>query len=409
MIIGIAWRNIFRHKKRTALTAMIISIGVIMVILFGGATSAFKKVMVGQITDSMIGHIQVHKKGYMMNVDTQPLDMTIKSKLEKKLYNEFKNIPEITEISPRLKFNGMLSNYDKSVAMKIAAVDPVKEAVVSPALAERINGIDDFAKLKKGEIVISEIIAKSMKLKKGDEIVLIGTNAAGSVNGVTLKIAGISELAIGPDGKSGYMHLDDAKELLRMDEVLELALRVDKLENVEPVTAKLNSLAETNFINKEGKPAIEVHPWTKLTNFTGTLTIIDVMALFLKVILIFIVLFSIMNIMIMAVYERIGEIGTISAIGTLPGTITVMFMWEGFFLGILSSAVGSIIGIIINYGVSAMNITYKFSRNIITLKPEVSITEVMVIIATITVISIVASLVPAHKASKLEPVEALRG
>jgi putative ABC transport system permease protein len=248
-----------------------------------------------------------------------------------------------------------------------------------------------------------------MKLKKGDEIVLIGTNAEGSVNGVTLKIAGISELAIGPDGKAGYMHLDDAKELLRMEEILELALRVDKLENVDIVTEKLNSLANSTFINKDGKAAIEIHPWTKLTNFTSTLTIIDVMAVFLKVILIFIVLFSIMNMMIMAVYERIGEIGTISAIGTLPGTITSMFMWEGFFLGIISSTVGSIIGIIINYGVSAMNITYKFSRNMITLKPEISLNEIITVIITITIISIIASLIPAYKASKLEPVEALRG
>lgn len=409
MIIGIAWRNIFRHKKRTALTAMIISIGVVMVILFGGATTAFKKVMVGQITDSMLGHVQIHKKGYMMNVDTQPLDMTIKTKLENKLYTDLNNMPEVVEISQRLKFNGMVSNYDKSVAMKITAVNPEKEAIVSPTLADRINGIDDFSSLQRGEVVISTIIAKSMQLELGDEIVLIGTNADGSVNGITLVIAGISELAIGPDGKSGYMHLDDAKNLLRMNEILELALRIDTLENVEFVADKLNTLAETSYVNKEGKPAIEIHPWTKLTNFTSTLTIIDVMALFLKVILIFIVLFSIMNIMIMAVYERIGEIGTISAIGTLPSTIVSMFMWEGLFIGILSSTLGSIIGIIINYGISAMNITYKFSRNMITLKPEISINEIIIVIITITLISIIASLVPAYKASKLEPVEALRG
>ena len=115
-----------------------------------------------------------------------------------------------------------------------------------------------------------------------------------------------------------------------------------------------------------------------------------------------------MNIMIMAVYERIAEIGTISAIGTIPSTITAIFMWEGLFLGLLSSILGSIIGVVINYVVSAMNISYKFSRNTIVLKPEVSVKEILVIIITITLISLVASLVPAYKASKLEPVDALR-
>ena len=72
----------------------------------------------------------------------------------------------------------MVSNYEKSVAMKVIAVNPEKEVIVSPALTDRINGLDDFSKFNRGEIIISEIIAKSMDLKKGDEIVLIGTNAA---------------------------------------------------------------------------------------------------------------------------------------------------------------------------------------------------------------------------------------
>ena len=67
-----------------------------------------------------------------------------------------------------------------------------------------------------------------------------------------------------------------------MDEVLEIALRVDKLENVETVNEQLETLIEDRFVNKDEKVTLEVHPWTKLTNFTGTLTIIDVMALFLK-------------------------------------------------------------------------------------------------------------------------------
>ncbi len=408
MIIGIAWKNIFRHKKRTALTALIISIGVVMVILFSGATAAFKKVMVGEITDSMLGHIQVHKKGYMTNADTQALDMVINTKLEKKLYSELEKMEEIEGFTPRLKFSAMVSNYDKSIAMKIIAIQPEKEKLVSPELTKRINGIEDLSTLKKGTVVISEIVAKSMKLKKGDDIVLVGTNAQGSVNGTTLKIVGIIELATGPEGKSGYMHLEDAKSLLRMEEVLEIAIRVKEIDEVDEINAKIIELINKSFLNKEGKATLEVHPWTKLTNFTSTIVIIDVMSVFLKIILIFIVLFSIMNMMVMAVYERTGEIGTISAIGTPPAVILEIFMWEGLFLGFLSSVAGSIVGLIVNYIISILNISYEFGKSSLLLKPEVSMKEIVITIILITIISVVATLIPAYKASRLEPVDALR-
>lgn len=408
MLIAIAWRNIFRQKKRSSLTAFVIAIGIIMVILFLGASSAFKKVMIGEITDSMLGHIQIHKKGYMMNVDTQPLDMTIESKAEKKLLAELKKIPEITEVAPRLKFNGMVSNYDKSVAMKVAAVSIKEESIVSPNLTQRVEGIESLYNLKNNEIIIPETIAKSMELNIGEEIVFIATNASGSVNGMSYKIAGIISLSLGPEGKTGYIRLDDAKELLRMDENIELAIRVKNIDNVKVVVEQIQGIINQSFLNKNKKPMLEVHPWQSLTNFTSTLSIINIMTLFLQLILIFIVLFSILNIMIMAVYERTKEIGTMAAIGTIPSSILQIFVWEGFFLGIISSSIGSAIGIAINTLISSMNITYHFSRNTLVLKPEVSILNIMVIILLVTLISTGASLFPAIKASKLEPVDALR-
>ena len=98
-------------------------------------------------------------------------------------------------------------------------------------------------------------------------------------------------------------------------------------------------------MNKQGKPIFEVHTWETLSPFFNIARMIDVMTLFIKIMLIAIVLISIMNVMIMAVYERIREIGTIAAIGTLPGKILSMFVIEGFSLGILGAVVGQYRGI----------------------------------------------------------------
>ena len=100
-----------------------------------------------------------------------------------------------------------------------------------------------------------------------------------------------------------------------------------------PFSDRLDGLLAEE-LNQQGKPIFEVHTWEKLSPFFNIARMIDVMTLFIKLMLIAIVLISIMNVMIMAVYERIREIGTMAAIGTLPGKILSLFMIEGFCLGV---------------------------------------------------------------------------
>ena len=113
-------------------------------------------------------------------------------------------------------------------------------------------------------------------------------------------------------------------------------------------------------VNKEGKPIFEVHTWEKLSPFYNIARMIDVMSFFIKLMLIAVVLISIMNVMIMAVYERIREIGTIAAIGTLPGKILSMFVVEGFCLGAMGAVAGNILGLIIILILNRIGITFDF-------------------------------------------------
>ena len=113
--------------------------------------------------------------------------------------------------------------------------------------------------------------------------------------------------------------------------------------------------------------------------------------------------------MIMAVYERIREIGTIAAIGTLPQKILTMFMLEGFSLGVFGVLLGNVIGVSIVFILNIAKITFDFGRQTgITLSPTISFTDVAVISIIVIVISVLASLQPAFKASRMEPIKALK-
>ena len=76
-VIKIAARNLRRYQRRTILTSALITLGVVAVLLFISVTGSFKSMMVGQITDSMIGHLQIHRKGYLASIDNLPLDRNL--------------------------------------------------------------------------------------------------------------------------------------------------------------------------------------------------------------------------------------------------------------------------------------------------------------------------------------------
>jgi putative ABC transport system permease protein len=133
------------------------------------------------------------------------------------------------------------------------------------------------------------------------------------------------------------------------------------------------------------------------------------MTLFIKIMLIAIVLISIMNVMIMAVYERIREIGTIAAIGTLPGKILSMFVIEGFSLGVLGAVVGNVIGLVIVRILDLAKITFDFGRETgLVLSPTLQAWDIVVVSVIVIIVAVLGSLQPALKAARMEPITALR-
>ena len=406
-LLKIAFRNLYRQKRRSLLTIAIISVGVVAVLLFSALSDAFKNMMIGQITDSMLGHLQIHRKGYVSSLDNLPLDKTINAKQMKKIGEILDNIPQVEAYSKRILMGGMLSNYMETTNIKVAGINPKDEAIVTPLLTSRIK---KGAMLKKGEILLPELVTKGMGLKVGQSIVLIVNNADGSVNGQNLTIAGIVESVVGPTGKYGYVHIDDARTVLRMDkpEFSEIAVRLKKIGSLEKVIGQI-ALETAGIKNKEGKPVVEVHSWKKLSPFYNIAQMIDLMSLFINVLLVAIVLISILNVMIMAVYERIKEIGTLMAIGTLPGKIRAMFLLEGLFLGFFGSVAGSIAGVILIVAVKFAHITIAFGRNEnILIDPSIPFNQMALITLISTAVAIVASLQPAIKASHMDPIDALR-
>jgi len=417
-ILTLASRNLLRYQRRTLLTTALIVLGIVAVMVFIAVAGSFKAMMVGQITDSMLGHVQIHRRGYVASIENLPLNLNMSAGQAEKLGGILATTPEVTAWSQRIKFGAGFSNYAETTNIRIVGIDPKNELAVTPLAAGRVRGATagaDF--LRQGEILVPSLLARGMSVKLGDTVVLIATNKDGSVNGKTFKVSGELESVTGPGGRDGYIHIEDARELLRMTtpEVSEIAIRVNDPEATERIS---DALAQTlgapkakdeKAKKKDGGAGLEVHPWQRLTPFANIANMIDLMTLFIKVMLVSIVLISVMNVMVMAVYERIREIGTIAAIGTPPRRVLALFLAEGLILGVLGTVAGTVLSLATIYGINAAKLTFNFGQQQgLPLAPSIGATDVITICVIVVLVAVLASLQPAWKASRMDPVQALR-
>lgn len=404
-ILKLAARNLARYWRRTLLTSGLIILGVVAVLLFIAVSGSFKSLIVGQITDSMLGHLQVHGRGYVASIDNLPLNLNMKPAAVAQVDKALAGEETVVAWSPRLKFGAMFSNFTETTSIRLNGVLPEREAAAMPMLAGRlVQGSVANGLLERGKVLVPEILARGMKLKPGDTVVLVATNLDGSVNGQTFVVQGVLGDVTGPGGRDGYVHLEDARALLRMEqaEVSEIAVRLKTLGALPAARARIaQALA--------GAGRLEVHGWDQLSPFANIARMIDLLDVFIRVMLVGIVLIAVMNVMMMAVYERIREIGMISAIGTPPHRILALFLAEGALLGIAGTAIGVALSLALVAALNVWPVSFAFGRDqVLVLAPALAAADALRIGGIVVVIAILASLQPAWKAARMEPIAALR-
>jgi len=440
-IIKIAIRNLLRFKRRTALTSFLIVLGVALVIVFGGVGNSFKSEVIDSLTGTSLGDIQLHKKGYVSSIDNLPLDRNIPPQAVKMIETTLDANPEIAAYSERIRFGAMISNFQTTTNIRFTGVSPEREIATLPKLLERVQAgggttVDTF--VPPGSIAIPQNLAAGLGLKVGSSVVVVATNKDGSVNGLTLRVGGITENISGPSGRDGFMNIEDARSLLQIDDgqITEVAIRLKNFDKLDSISSRLaqgfgampsagggskgsmqgletgapkNIGAPPSPSGANGNPSgLEVHTWAQLSPFASVAQIITLLLIIVRIVLAFIVLTSILNVMIMSLYERIGEIGTIASMGTTPSKILRLFLTEGLALGVLGAIAGSIVGTAILLVIGAMRSRITFGNMHVVLTPQIPTAEIGLAIVMVVVISALASLQPAIKASRMEPVDALR-
>jgi putative ABC transport system permease protein len=309
-------------------------------------------------------------------------------------------------VAPRIDFYGMVSNGSKSSVFVGSAVDPVAES--SLGFTPRLSSGRDLNPKPEGEVeaLIGAGLAKSMNVKVGDGLTLLAVTSDGALNGVDVQIAGIVS--------SGYAEMDarylritlaSAQRLLQSDRVTNLVVGLDSTANTDAAAAaiapRLNGLPQQMVLKK----------WIDLaTYYLQVRNLFTGIFLFLGIIVFFMVLMASVNTLLMAMFERTREIGTMLAMGTPRLWIVALFMVEATLTGILGAVVGVIGGNLLASLVNAsgLHMPPPPGLNVPIHFHVLHIPALMIGSSLIVIVSLaLASILPAIRASRLQIAEAL--
>jgi putative ABC transport system permease protein len=400
--LRIAFRNIFRQKRRTILTILTMIVGFTLAAVSIGWSDGTYSYIINMFTRNRIGHVQIHHEGYL---DEPSLYKTI---------DDYESVASICEKvkgvetwSPRVESAGLASVGEKSSGVQIMGIDPEREAKATSFDKKIISG-NSLSAEPSHEAVIGKGLAEILEADVGSEIVIISQGADGSIANDLYNIVGIADSGDDvSDRSSCYLHIQDAQSFL----VLE--------GRIHEIVLILSDLGEVNRVIETLKKALqgrklEVTPWQEVARSFYQAMRADQQGMWIMIfVVVLIVAVGVLNTVLMSVLERTREYGLLKAIGTRPNQLFRLVLYESFIIATASVVVGSALGTFANYllSVHGLILSEPFSYGGMKFQEMRSkITAHSLYIPGITVIlsAVLVSVFPAAKAARTASARAMR-
>ena len=404
LFLRLAWRNIWRHRRRMLIVVLSIGLGMALMMFYDGFVAGFEQAIYGNAIKVLGGNIQVHASGYNAAEDQTPLlplanDQTI---IQAALAQ-----PQVVAASRRINTGGMATSREGAFSVSIIGLEPEKELPVS-LVAQHVSA---GRYLRAGDLdmlYIGKGLADTMGVSVGDRITLVGQAIHNQMRQRTMTVGGIYDVGMRDiEKRTVYMALGEAQDLYGLTgQSTEVTISLKQIGQEGAVMQAIRSAA----------PGYEIDSWQ--TNFPEMQAAINtkggVMNIFSFIILI-IAGIGILNLLLMAVYERTREIGLLGALGLKPRQIATLFILEGTLMGLVGLAFGVGLGLLINGILGQVGFDFsKFSTlteytALITdrVYPTLGLDKLLQRGLTVLLVSILASYYPAREAAQSEPAAAL--
>jgi ABC-type lipoprotein release transport system permease subunit len=404
LYLKLAWRNIWRHRRRTIIVVSALGMGVMFMLIYDGMIAGFQDAIYGNAIKVLGGNLRVHAAGYAESTENYPI-LPLPNDLE--VIAAAQALPEVSSAFRRINTGGLATNAEGAFAVGITGIEPELEAPGSP-IPENITEGRYLSADDRDAVLIGKGLALQMNLKPGDRFTLVGQSTHNQMRQRSMTVIGIYDLGVPSlEQKTIYISLAEAQELYNLS------------GQATEVVINLQSIGQENAIARKLAPALgsdELQTWAQA--FPELQTAIETKGSamqFFSLIILLIAGIGVLNLLLMAVFERTREIGLLGALGMKPGQIRILFVFEGIMLGLVGVLVGVALGVGVNALLATVGMDFtKFS----------GMTDYMALISgkiysglalgsilsrglPVLVITILASLIPAREAARHEPAEAL--
>jgi putative ABC transport system permease protein len=402
-LLRMSWRNVWRNWRRTTIAVVAISLGLILLLIFDGMLGGAEQAMYGNVVKLQGGNVQVHAPGYREKANRMPLtpladaEAVVQAALAQ---------PQVVGASRRINTGGMLSSHEGTFPVGIIGIEPEAQAPVG-LLADNIAAGRYLTAQDGDELLIGQALADQLEVGVGDRVTLVGRATHEQMRRRTMTVVGVYSLGI-PDVEKGlvYVSLAEAQSLFDLrDQATEVDVALQSMGQEGPVVAAL----------QDALPGYEVDPWYVTDPTTKQTMEMEkgIMSLFGMVILL-IAGVGILNLLLMAVFERTREIGIMAAMGMKRWETLVLFLMEGTFIGLLGAVAGCVVGGLINLYFAQVGLPWsaaEYSELTALLGDRIYFDAGIGLLLnrglTVIVIAALAALYPAWQASRREPAEAL--
>jgi len=402
-LLRMAWRNVWRHSRRTVIVLIATALGLAFLLFFDGLFGGSKQAVFGNAVKLQGGNVLIHAPGYREKARRMPL---LPLPNDEAVLQGVLAQSHVVNASRRIKTSGMVSSREGTLPVTVIGIEPEGEAATG-LLAENVAQGRYLAAGDEDIILIGRALADRLEVGVGDRVTLVGRATHEQMRRRTVTVVGIYDLGL-PEVERGavYVSLAEAQTLFDLrDQVTEVVVSLERVGQEQPVVASLRSAL----------PGYEVDSWYTLNPEMMQAFAVNeqVMSLFGLVVLL-IAAVGILNILLMAVFERTREIGILAALGLKQRQIMALFLQEGVLMGLLGALAGSVLGGVVVWYLSRVGLKWTASEysELTALMGDriyfrMGINQLLGRALTVAVIAALASLYPAWQASRKEPAEAL--
>ena len=404
LYLRLAWRNIWRHRRRTLIIVLAMSMTLALMMFYDGLMNGFTDVIYGNAVKVLGGNIQVHAEGYRAQAGSTPL---LPLADPQAVVQAAQANPLVLAATQRINTGGLVTNREGTFAVGITGVEPENELKVN-IIGQYVKAGRNLTSSDGDVVLIGKGLADAMNVQVGDRITLVGRSQHEQMRQRTMTVVGIFDLGMADiEKQTVYISLGEAQSLYNLDgQSTEVAVFLKKLGQEGAVIKSM----------KSGLSGYEIESFE--ANYPNLASAINtkggVMNIF-SMIIIAIAGVGILNLLLMAVYERTREIGMLGALGLKPRQISLLFILEGTMIGLVGVAVGIVFGLAINGALMKVGLDFSAYSTLTSymalikdrVYPTWGVEKLLMRASMVAIISALASLIPAIEAGRREPAEAL--